>query len=236
MSAIAAAIITGGVLSAGASIYGSSLQANAANNAINAQQGMFNTALSNEQPFINAGQSGIAPLQGTLNMLQGLTTPGPNQNALLQQLPGFQFASNWGQQGVANQGTTTGLGGNTLTAGANFATGLASQDWGTLIQQLQGTAQSQQNFVNTGANTAANVGSQAVQTGQGISSSLIGQGNALAGGAVSAGSGIGNSLTTAALLQKLTGGGGMFGNATNPQSLNAGNYGGTNPFSPSPTY
>ena len=104
----------------------------------------------------------------------------------------------------------TGLGGNTLTAGANFATGLASQNWGQLIQALQGTAGAQQNFVNTGANTAANVGSQAVGTGQGIASSTIGQGNAIAAGTVGAANSIGGSLTTAALLQKLTGGG-MYG-------------------------
>jgi hypothetical protein len=217
MAFIAAAILGAGAIGAGASIYASSVQSKSAQNAINAQQGMFNTALTNEQPYINAGQSGIAPLQGTLNTLQGLTTPGPNQTAMLSQLPGFQFASDWGQRGVANQGTTTGLGGNTLTAGANFATGLTSQNWGTLIQQLQGTAQQQQNFVNTGANTAANVGTQAVGTGQGIASSTIGQGNAQAAGILGAGSNIGNSLTTSALLQKLTGGN-MYG---------TGNIGGT---------
>ena len=85
MAGIAAAIIGAGVLGAGASIYGSMTQANAAQNAIAAQRGMFNTALANEQPYINAGQSEIPQLQGTLNTLSGLTTPGPNQTNLLKQ-------------------------------------------------------------------------------------------------------------------------------------------------------
>lgn len=201
MSAIASAIIGAGALGAGASIFGSLTQANAAGNAISAQESMFNQAQANQQPFIQAGQS-------VLPTLQSLLTPGPNQTATLSQLPGFQFAQDWGQRGVSNQGTVTGLGGNTLTAGANFATGIAQQDWGTLVNQLQGLA-------NTGASAAGAVGNQAVQTGQGIASSTIGQGNAIAGGAVGAANSIGGGLTTAALLSKLTGSGnGMYAAAT----------------------
>ena len=199
MAGIAAAIIGAGVIGAGASIYGSSVQAKAAGNAISAQQDMFNTAKNEQQPFINAGQS-------VLPYLQKLLTPGPDQTATLSQLPGFQFAQDWGQKGVTNQGTVTGLGGNTLTAGANFATGTAQQGWGTLVNQLQGLA-------SMGSSGAAALGGQAVQSGANIGGSMIGQGNALAAGAVGAGNQIGGGLTTAALLAKLTGGGGMYANA-----------------------
>ena len=42
-------------------------------------------------------------------------------SSILQTIPGFKFLQDITQQGVSNQATTTGLGGNTLLAGANAA-------------------------------------------------------------------------------------------------------------------
>lgn len=216
MSGIAAAIIGAGALTAGAGIYGATTaakaQENAAQTATGAQLSMFNTANANLQPFIQGGES-------ALPTLQSLLTPGPNQNATLSQLPGFQFANNWGQQGVSNQGTVTGLGGNTLAAGAQFGTGLAEQSWGTLINQLQG-------LVGTGASAAGSLAGTATATGGQIGSNIIGAGNAAGGAATATGSAIGNvgnSITTAALLNKLTGQNGMYASSNSAPAL----FGGT---------
>src|ERR1035437_9796555 len=133
MAFVAAAVIGAGVLGAGAPIYGETKQSDAANNAIAAQPSMFNTARAGEQPFINAGQS-------VLPTLQGLLTPGPSQTDTLNKLPGFQFAQDWGQKGVSAQATTRGLGGNALTAGANYATGVAQQGFSGLVNMLQNFA------------------------------------------------------------------------------------------------
>ena len=197
MAGIAAAIIGAGVIGAGASIYASTKQTAAANNAIAAQQGMFNTAQQEQQPFIQAGQSAIPQLQALL----GLGPQGAaGSTAALQNIPGFQFISDLAQKGVANQGTTTGLGGNTLLAGANAGTNVAlASAWQPLVNSLQG-------LVQTGAGTAGNVGQQAVQTGANVGQNLVGIGNAQGGAATSAASSIGNSLTTAALFSKLFGG------------------------------
>ena len=190
MSFVATAIIGSGVIGAGASLFASGRQTSAANNAIGAQEGMFQQAAGYAQPFINAGQS-------ALPTLEGLITPGANQTQLLQQTPGYQFANDMAQKGVSNQGTVTGLGGNTLLAGANAGSQLAlGMAWQPTINALQG-------LVGTGAQSAGALGGQAVQTGANVGSNLVGIGNAQAGAATSIGSNIGNSLTTAALFNKL---------------------------------
>ena len=210
MAGIAAAILGAGVLGAGSSIFGGIMQSNAANNAINAQQAMFAQAQANEAPFIQAGQKAIPTLQS-------LITPGPDQTAMLQQTPGYQFAANMAQQGVSNQGTVTGLGGNTLLAGANAATQVAlGQSWLPTVNALQ-------QLVQTGAGTAGNLGNQAVQTGANVGQNLVGIGNAQAGAATSVGANLGNSLTSAALFSKLLNNSNMYG-STGAQSSASSNF------------
>jgi hypothetical protein len=193
MSFIATAIAGSAV----AGLVGSVIQSSAASKAsaasIAAQQGMFNTSVGLNQPFINAGQTA----SGTLT---NLLTPGPNQTATLNQLPGYQFAQDWGQKAVQNIGSTQGLGGNTLTAGANFATGLAQQQFGSLAGLLQ-------NQVNSGVGAAGGLTQAATQTGAGTGASaasgIMGSANALAGGLT----GAGNTAVNGLLLNKLFSGG-----------------------------
>lgn len=205
---IGAALIGSAAIGAGASIFSSSQQSSAAQRGIDAVTGMFNTGLNTAkgalQPFIDAGQS-------ALPTLQNLLTPGPNQTATLSQLPGFQFAQDWGQKAVQNLGTMRGIGGNVLTAGANFATGLAQQGFSGLAGLLQ-------NFTNTGASAAGQLAGSAVggssTAGGNLLSGNIQQGNAQAAG----GLGVGNSLSNALLYSQLFGGTkpspGMYGTPT----------------------
>ena len=210
MAGIAAAILGAGAIGAIGSIGGAFLQSNAANNAINAQQAMFAQAQANEAPFIQAGQKAIPTLQS-------LITPGPDQTAMLQQTPGYQFAANMAQQGVSNQGTVTGLGGNTLLAGANAATQVAlGQSWLPTVNALQALMQ-------TGAQTAGNLGQQAVQTGQNVGQNLVGIGNAQAGAGTAVGANIGNSLVGASLAKLL--GTSMYGNAADAGKAGPGGIG-----------
>lgn len=198
MAGIAAAILGAGALGAGASIFGSMRQTSAAQSAIAAQQGMFNQAAGYAKPFISAGTQAA----GTLS---NLLKPGADMSSLLQTIPGFKFLQDITQQGVSNQGTVTGLGGNTLLRGAQAGNEIAlSAGWNPIVNALQG-------LTSTGAGSAGALGGQAVQTGQGIGSNLVGIGNAQAAAGVSAGNSIGNSLTTAALFQKLLNQGGMYG-------------------------
>ena len=120
----------------GSALIGSSAAQSASSQQVAAQQ----AALAQQQRFFNTAQSGLQPYinngQQYGSVLSSLLTPGPNQTAALSQIPGYQFAQDWGQKAVQNMGTTTGLGGNTLTAGANYATGLAQQNFGNLINPL----------------------------------------------------------------------------------------------------
>lgn len=70
---IAAAIIGGAGLTAGASYFGSKKQAGAATKAADLQQSTFQTLNAQQQPFIQGGYSAL----GKLNTLLGLN-PNPN--------------------------------------------------------------------------------------------------------------------------------------------------------------
>ncbi len=198
---IAAAIIGAGALGAGANIYGATTAANAQKDSqgknIDFQNQLFNILRGQAQPFIDAGKS-------ALPTLQSLITPGPNQTSTLNNIPGFQFAQDWGQKAVQNLGTTRGLGGNTLKAGADYATGVAQQGWGSIANALQA-------LVNTGSSAVGTLTGAGNSFGGQVSNALTGIGNAGAGAATSIGNSVGNfgsSVSSAAILQKLTGGGG----------------------------
>lgn len=193
---VAAAIIGAGALGAGASIYGAnkaaSAQTNAANAGIAAQEQMFNQGLSEVQPYVSAGQTAE-------NTLLSLITPGANQTATLNQTPGFQFAEDWGLKGIQNSATTNGLGGNVLTAADQFATGTAENTFSTIAQLLQGVT-------STGAGAAGSALGGSVTTGGNVANLTSNIGNAQAGAAIgtaNAVGGLGQSVSTAALLSKL---------------------------------
>jgi len=73
-------------------------------------------------PFIGQGE-----MAG--NTLSQLLNPGTAMKTL-QQLPGYQFALNTGESAINNAATTSGLGGNVITAANNFAQGTAQNTWG----------------------------------------------------------------------------------------------------------
>lgn len=77
MAGIAAAILGGSALAAGASYLGSKKQAGAAQNAANLQQSTFQTLNAQQQPFIQGGYGAL----GKLNTLLGLN-PDPNARVM----------------------------------------------------------------------------------------------------------------------------------------------------------
>src|ERR1700722_7141222 len=182
----------------GAAILGSAgIGAWGANNAANTQAGFGQQALA----YLN-GTLGPVMAQGksivnsALGPLAKLLTPGADQTATLSQLPGFEFAQDWGQKAVANLGSTTGLGGNMLAAGAKYATGVAQQGFGALVGGLQ-------NFLNSGVQPETDVGNALAG---GVASTLGTIGNARAagtlGGANALAGGV-SGLGTYSLLSKL---------------------------------
>lgn len=231
MSFVAAAVVTAGVVGAGASIYSANkaadAQRDAASQATAAQLQMFNTAKGELQPFIDTGKATLPQLQAwndrndpnsPIAQLLKLVTPGPDQNAALEQTPGYQFSKEQGMKAVTSGLAARGLGGPggaLAKGGANFAEGLAGNTWQSVVNALLGSYQSGgnalQNIANTGAGSAGTLTGAATQTGGQIGSNMIGAGNASAGAAIGTGNAIGqgaNSISSAVLLKQLLGGGG----------------------------
>jgi hypothetical protein len=220
-AAIGAGSIGAALIGSSASQEASSQQVAAQQAALQQQQGFFNTAQSALSPYISGGQQ-----YGSV--LSSLLTPGPNQTAALSQIPGYQFAQDWGQKAVQNLGTTTGLGGNTLAAGANYATGLAQQNFGNLINPLISLYGTGAQAAGALAGSAGQFSGQATNTltgiGQAQAAGTLGSANALAGGV----NGIGNATLLSSLLNR--GNTGIYGNPNSPLGSSS-NYGGGNIFS-----
>lgn len=216
------AIIAGGLGAIG-SIGSSLIGSNAAQKASQAQLQFGGQALSALQqylsPLFNTGQSITGAALGPLTKL---LTPGPDQTATLSQLPGFQFAQDWGQKAIGNLGSTLGFSGNTLTSGAQYATGLAQQGFGSLTGMLQ-------NFMNTGvsalgtAGTALGSGTAGILSGMGnaAASGILGSANAISGGLTGATGALGNSALWSAIGNRLpqANGGGLYGAVSPWQSM-----------------
>lgn len=232
---VAAAILGGGALSAGASIFGSTRAANAQTNAANMASAnsryFFDQSKNLLSPFINAGTGAISQLQDFISPTGGstgnnllssiikLVSPGANMTDTLRQLPGYQFQEDQGTRAVMNRLAGRGLGGSpgAIAKGvSSFVTGLADSSWGDLVSKALSTfgagTNALQGLVNTGGNAASSLSGTATSTAGSINNAITGAGNAQAANWNNIGSavgGLGNSLLTASLL------GGGFGGGNN---------------------
>lgn len=241
---LAAAVLGAGALGAGASIWGSSkaagAQTDAANAAIANQKSMFDTNKNMLSPFVNAGAGGIDQLKDWLSTSSGtsggnplsallkLVMPGSDQSATLEQTPGYQFSAGQGTRGALNALAARGLGGSpgAIAKGVGgYVSGLASNTWDSVVKNLLSTFQTGgnalQNLVSTGVTAGSSLAGVGTNTANSITGSLTGAGDAQAAGANATGAavgGLGNSFTTAALLQQLGlgggGGGGIYQGAS----------------------
>lgn len=189
-------------------------------NYLNSAQTAFGAAQSALNPYAQAGQS-------VLPTLQSLLTPGQSA-ATLAQMPGFQFASQYGTKAATNALAARGQGasaGPLATAISQYNNGLASQQYQSIVGNLQG-------FAGLGANAAGGIASSAnnlasiygsagnadlgssIQAGNAQAGTIgnignaqasgtLGSANALAGGLT----GTGNALSNAAIFNALGGGG-----------------------------
>jgi hypothetical protein len=244
----------GGALGAAGSIGGALIGSSASKDASQAQMQLGRESLANQnalfskglgliQPFVDVGASGIGALNDwldpskgglPLNTLMKLLTPGADMTETLSQIPGFKFAQDWGQKAVQNIGSTMGFGGNTLKAGADYATGKAQEGFGGITSMLLnlfgGGANALQARVTSGASAAGSAFGNATQTGANMGGTLTGIGNASAAGTLGSANalaggltGATGSVTNAVLLSKLLG-----GNSSKPNN-NTGIYSPDNP-------
>jgi hypothetical protein len=222
----------------------------ATNQATQAQLQMYNQTRSDLSPYVGAGNTALSglssflspsgPINSTLSQLSGLYGAGgplstllglgPNGAAgattQLQNMPGYQFALQQGQQSLDRSAASRGLvlSGGQLKDSQTFGQGLASQQYGNTISQLEGygtglgglAAQygtygnAIAGLVNTGENAAAQTGnagsaaatsvSNALLTGAGQQSqALQNGGTATASGYAGAANNIGSLLNNASI-------------------------------------
>lgn len=198
----------GAAISAVGSIAGAGIGAFASNSASKQQAAALQAQLAFQKQYIDKYVAPYASAgQDILPLLKSLITPGANMTATLSQIPGFQFAQDWGQKAVKNLGTTMGLGGNVLSAGADYATGKAQQGYGQIVNALQAYGNMGAMAAGGATNAGVNAGGTLGQIGQANAAGTLGMGNALAGGIT----GAGNAYLNYSLLSKLKGGGGAGG-------------------------
>lgn len=202
---------------AAATVYASNKSANATTNASNNAIAAQKSALTSQQQ-LNAPYSAIGTGSqnpdgttsgGAIQQYQNLLGIGQAGQAgvqsTLSQTPGYQFAKQQGLDATKNAASASGmaLSGNTLESLDKFSTGLADSTY----QSAVGNAE---NAVTIGQNAAAGTGAATQNAGNNISSTLIGQGNTIAGidantaaGVTKALSGGVNNYTTANTLAGL---------------------------------
>ena len=244
---IAAALIGGSIVGAGASIWGANkaadAQKSAANASISNQQQMFGQVKDTLQPFITGGTNALSKLTSWTDPTAGnnplatlikLVTPGADQSSTLAQTPGYQFTKDQATRSIQNALAGRGLGGSVGAITKNvgdYSAGLASTTFNSAIDNLlkifTGEGNALQNIVSTGANAGGNLATSAGSTASGISNAIIGSGNAQAAASNATGSAISNaanSIPTAYLLSQLTGGnngGSIYGSSlTEPPNVN----------------
>lgn len=179
----------GGVATAVSSSNAARAQTSAANTANQTQRDFYNQTRADLLPYSQGGQGAYS----TLNNLLGVGGNSSTMQSTLEGLPGYQFTRDQGLKSVQNSAAARGLGvsGGALKAAGTYATGLANSTYGNYVNQLQASA-------NLGENAAAQTGTFATQTGQGVASNTIGAGNAQAAAANAQGSSVSNGASSIA--------------------------------------
>ena len=170
---VAAAVIAGAVVTAGATAYSGSQASSATKDASTAAIDQQKAALD-QQATLNKPYRDL----GTTNMstYQSLLTGDPaTQAKTLESLPGYQFTKNQGIEDTMRAASASGLNlsGNQVAAVQQYGSNLADQ---TFQQQLNNLLQPVQLGQAAAAGQAANVGTSASNIGN----TLVNQGNTTA--------------------------------------------------------
>jgi len=189
-------------------------QEQASMNSIDFETNLLGLTQRSNQPYQQLGYN-------SLSAIGGLLSPGNNMNAVLSQLPGFQFQSQWGTKSAQNALASEGLGGSTgplAKAISDYNNGLAGTYENQYFNQLLSGVNTglQANAMDTGAQTStAGLGATALtNSGNAAASGILGSTNSLSGALTGATSSASNAL----LLQALLGGQGSSGTFSNGMS------------------
>jgi hypothetical protein len=161
------------------------------------------------------GYGGTYDSSGNLTGLTGsgtgttLTTPFSFDASDLENTPGYQFALGQGTRAVNNQAAASGLNlsGAQLKGIADYSTGLADQTYNQQYQNALSTYNTNYNqaqnqlasllgLLQTGQNSAAQVGTSGINSAAQVGSNLTNAANATAQGQIAAGNATSNALSS----------------------------------------
>lgn len=204
----AAGSIGGALIGSSASKTASQQQVAEQQQALAQQQALFNQGLGQQSNYVTQATNALSPYanagKSVLPTLQGLITPGANQNALLAQTPGFQFASQYGTMAATNAlAAKTGASAGPLAAAiSQFNNGLAQNTWQSTVNALQGYAGLGANAAGTSANIFGSAGNAdvgaGITAGNSQAGTLTNTGNALASGTLGSAAALSGGVTGAA--------------------------------------
>lgn len=197
---VAAAVIGGAVIGAGASMYSGSQQSAAAGKATNAQQGMYDQTVGKEAPFQQAGVQATGRLSELLGTsgntgaagYGSLTQPFTGADYLANKDPGYDFQLDQGQNALQNSQAAQGgaLSGAALKGLIGYNQGMASTGynnaWNRWNTQQTNTTQRLGSLAQLGQAAGSNSASGASTFAGGISNTITGAGNAAAASTVGA--------------------------------------------------
>lgn len=173
---------------AGAARDAANTQAAASREATQAQLQMFGQEQQTLAPYVTTGNNALAQLSklygvGGPSGTEGMSTPDTAaMETALQNFPGYQFAFDQGQQALDRSAASRGLllSGGQVKDSQAYGQGMASQQFGNYVNQLQALS-------SLGESGASMTGNAAISTGQGIAGSTIAGGNAVAQGILGSG-------------------------------------------------
>lgn len=168
-------VAAGAAISAGVGYLGSRQQSAAVGDAsrlgAEVQRSMFDATREDMDPFKWTGQAAVRRLEA----LSGVNGSGPAREAMGEFFtsPGYQFRVDEGMRAINNNASASGAagGGNVLRALVDYGQGQASQEFGQYYNRLFALAQQ-------GQNAAAQTGSAAITTGQGLAQTATSAGTA----------------------------------------------------------
>lgn len=200
---VAAAVIGGAVVAAGASAYAGNKAAGAAKDAANSTVGEnareFNLARADTQPQRQIGANAIAQLSKlygygpsqvdpNTGAVTGTPSGTPDMSGFFTS-PDYQFTLGEGQKAINSSliARGGGLSGAAVKAGTRYASGLASKNYNDYVNQLM----QQAGLGSVGINTSAQAGAQAASND---SQAYALEGNARASAYGSTAAGINNAV------------------------------------------
>ena len=188
MSWVKIAIIGGSLIAGASARQAGKAISRAEDKAIAESKRQFDIQRGDQLPAIETGQSALARLRAVLGLTRGDDPGGAGDLSFFEESPGFQFRQEQGQAAIDRSLVAKGkaLSGQGVIEGVEFASGLASQEFGNFFDRLMRLAGvgSSAGAVSAAAGSASagQIGSAAIASGGARASAFGGLNRGIQGG------------------------------------------------------